>query len=164
MAVVVAAGQAQHLVQARFEVRVVHAFLGDDDVVGAVGRGLVDELSDDVTTGHDERAGHLRRIAAQRLPRDDRRFTLETSDLVHEAYLKLLGYEWDEAEERFRHKTMVNLDAIGPAGSINSTANDMALWVRMLLARGKLGSKQIATKATELGDLRQRRKQAEQQI
>lgn len=39
---------------------------------------------------------HLRQIAARRLPRDDRRFTLETTDLVHEAYLMLLGQdaEW----------------------------------------------------------------------
>lgn len=38
----------------------------------------------------------LRRIAAQRLPRDDRRFTLETGDLVQEAYLMLVGQqaEW----------------------------------------------------------------------
>ena len=35
----------------------------------------------------------LRRIAARRLPPDDRRFTLETSDLVHEAYLVLLGQD-----------------------------------------------------------------------
>lgn len=32
----------------------------------------------------------LRQIAARRLPKDDRQFTLETTDLVHEAYLKLL--------------------------------------------------------------------------
>ncbi len=38
----------------------------------------------------------LRRIAAQRLPREDRRLTLETGDLVQEAYLMLLGQdaEW----------------------------------------------------------------------
>ncbi len=38
----------------------------------------------------------LRQIAARRLPREDRRFTLETGDLVQEAYLMLLGQdaEW----------------------------------------------------------------------
>ncbi len=37
----------------------------------------------------------LRRIAAQRLPRDNRQFTLETCDLVQEAYLMLVGQEAD---------------------------------------------------------------------
>ncbi len=45
----------------------------------------------------------LRRIAALRLPRDDRGFTLDTSDLVQEAYLKLLGQnaEWADRSHFF---------------------------------------------------------------
>lgn len=33
---------------------------------------------------------HLRKIAARRLPQDDRPFTLQTTELIHEAYLKLV--------------------------------------------------------------------------
>ncbi len=45
----------------------------------------------------------LRRIAARRLPRDDRPFTLETGDLVQEAYLMLLGQdaEWQDRAHFF---------------------------------------------------------------
>src|SRR5262249_38994417 len=34
-------------------------------------------------------------------------------------------------------------DAMGPAGSITSTASDMARWVRMLLDRGSLDGKRV---------------------
>lgn len=33
--------------------------------------------------------------------------------------------------------------AFGPAGAISSSANDMAVWMRMLLAGGRLGAKQV---------------------
>jgi len=39
-----------------------------------------------------------------------------------------------------------NIDAIGPAGSINSNIVDMEKWVRLHLNEGKLGKKQIISK------------------
>jgi len=36
-----------------------------------------------------------------------------------------------------------NIDAVGPAGSINSSVRDMALWVRVLLNKGKLGDSRV---------------------
>ena len=46
---------------------------------------------------------HLRGIAARRLPEDGQAFTLETADLVHEAYLKLLdqGSDWQNRAHFF---------------------------------------------------------------
>ena len=41
-----------------------------------------------------------------------------------------------------------NIDNIGPAGSINSTVLDMAQWLRLQLADGKFGGKQIVSSAT----------------
>lgn len=53
-----------------------------------------------------------------------------------------------------------NLDAIGPAGSINSSARDMAQWLRMLLGKGSLGkgkaARRIASRATIEGLMRPR--------
>ena len=45
----------------------------------------------------------LRGIAARRLPEDERGFTLETADLVHEAYIKLLdqGSDWQNRAHFF---------------------------------------------------------------
>jgi CubicO group peptidase (beta-lactamase class C family) len=40
-----------------------------------------------------------------------------------------------------------NIDNIGPAGSINSSVLDMAQWIRMQLAEGKFGGKQIVSAA-----------------
>ena len=40
-----------------------------------------------------------------------------------------------------------NIDAIGPAGSINSNVTDMAKWVMLQLAKGKFGDKQIISEA-----------------
>lgn len=42
-----------------------------------------------------------------------------------------------------------NLDAIGPAGSINSTVNDMLQWVKLHLGDGKVGDTQVVSE-TEL--------------
>lgn len=38
-----------------------------------------------------------------------------------------------------------NIDAIGPAGSINSTVNDMLKWVQLHLEDGKIGDKRIVS-------------------
>ena len=44
-----------------------------------------------------------------------------------------------------------NIDNIGPAGSINSTAADMAKWIRFHLAQGKVGDKSLVS-ASVLGE------------
>jgi len=41
-----------------------------------------------------------------------------------------------------------NIDNIGPAGSINSSVDDMAKWLRFLLAGGKAGDRQLLAAAT----------------
>lgn len=41
-----------------------------------------------------------------------------------------------------------NIDNIGPAGSINSNVDDMARWLRFLLAGGKAGDQQLIAPAT----------------
>ena len=53
------------------------------------------------------------------------------------------GYIWNEAEESFERKEMLELDRIGPAGSINSNVLDMAEWVRFQLAQGRFGDEQL---------------------
>ena len=40
-----------------------------------------------------------------------------------------------------------NIDNIGPAGSINSTALDMAQWIRLQLAGGKIGGTRVVSSA-----------------
>ncbi|MCZ6834812.1 MAG: serine hydrolase, partial [Planctomycetota bacterium] len=47
-----------------------------------------------------------------------------------------LGYIWNETRENFKRLPMRHLDAIGPAGSINSNVLDMAHWVQFQLDRG----------------------------
>lgn len=41
-----------------------------------------------------------------------------------------------------------NIDNIGPAGSINSSVDDMTKWLRFLLAGGKVGDRQLIAPAT----------------
>ena len=56
------------------------------------------------------------------------------------------GYRTDDKKENIRMDYR-NLDAIGPAGSINSTVNDMLLWVQLHLNEGKTGDNQIVSAA-----------------
>ncbi len=61
-------------------------------------------------------------------------------------YTKPLNADFEyEALERTDFR---NIDAIGPAGSINSTVVDMAQWVRLNLNAGKLGDQQIVSEET----------------
>jgi len=54
------------------------------------------------------------------------------------------GEKDDQVEEiPFR-----NIDAIGPAGSINSCINDMTKWIILNLSKGKYGEKQIISEAS----------------
>ena len=62
------------------------------------------------------------------------------------------AYSWDEHNEthtRFEPSAdSPGVDAVGPAGSITSSASDMAKWLRFLLAHGAVDGKQIASKAS----------------
>jgi CubicO group peptidase (beta-lactamase class C family) len=48
-----------------------------------------------------------------------------------------LGYNWSEELKRFQAVPMRDIRNVAPAGAINSSARDMAEWVRALLARGE---------------------------
>lgn len=53
------------------------------------------------------------------------------------------GYTYVPDTQRYLDETMRNLDAIGPAGSINSNVVDMAKWVKLQLASGQYAGKRI---------------------
>jgi CubicO group peptidase (beta-lactamase class C family) len=53
----------------------------------------------------------------------------------------------DEVDDTVQTVPYFNLDAIGPAGSINSNVLDMAQWVRFQLAGGKVGGKPLISAA-----------------
>lgn len=55
-----------------------------------------------------------------------------------------LPYEKEDDQER-QQIPFRNIDAIGPAGSINSNGVDMANWLRVNLNKGKLGDEQIVS-------------------
>ena len=55
------------------------------------------------------------------------------------------GYTADEEIERLPFR---NIDAIGPAGSINMSARDLATYVRFHIAYGKVGDKQLLKEAS----------------
>jgi len=63
-----------------------------------------------------------------------------------------LGYSTkDKKNTRLDYR---NLDAIGPAGSINSSSTDMLQWVKLHLNGGKVGEKQVLS-AAEMTHLHQ---------
>jgi CubicO group peptidase (beta-lactamase class C family) len=53
----------------------------------------------------------------------------------------------DEIDDTVRTIPYFNLDNIAPAGAINSSARDMAQWVRFQLAGGKIGDKPLLSAA-----------------
>lgn len=53
------------------------------------------------------------------------------------------GYSWDTEKETLDQLPMRNLDAIGPAGSINSNVLDMAQWLRFQLNKGAIAGKRL---------------------
>ena len=57
-------------------------------------------------------------------------------------------YPYLEHEDNILRIPFANLDALGPAGSINSTLNDMCKWMALNLNRGKLGDTQIVSEAS----------------
>ncbi len=56
-----------------------------------------------------------------------------------------LGYTWDEDTKSPDHLPMRNLIAIAPAGAINSSANDMSHWLRLMLNGGELDGKRYVS-------------------
>jgi len=58
-----------------------------------------------------------------------------------------LGYAWDAEKQSFRHLPMRNLDAIAPAGSINSNVTDMVQWVRLMLGGGAIDGQRLVSLA-----------------
>jgi CubicO group peptidase (beta-lactamase class C family) len=53
-----------------------------------------------------------------------------------------------EKKDKVEEIPYKNIDAIGPAGSINSNVVDMANWVMMNLNKGKLGDKSVISEAS----------------
>lgn len=58
------------------------------------------------------------------------------------------GYRWDEKKESLEQQPMRMADAIGPAGSINSSARDMARWVVFQLGRGEIDGNRLLKELT----------------
>jgi len=56
-----------------------------------------------------------------------------------------LGYDWSPGVLSWTRAELRNLETIGPAGSIYSTAEDMASWVRLQLARGSFEGRKIVS-------------------
>jgi len=50
---------------------------------------------------------------------------------------------YDEKEGEVKEIPFRNIDAIGPAGSINSSVNEMTRWLLLHLGKGKIGGRQI---------------------
>ena len=57
-----------------------------------------------------------------------------------------LGYQWDEEAEEFDMYPLRTIDNIGPAGSIISTAGDMARWIRFHLGNGVIDGERVLSK------------------
>jgi len=56
------------------------------------------------------------------------------------------GYAWNEDTNSHDFKPMRVLDSIGPAGAINASVEDMARWIRFLLAGGEFEGKRLLSK------------------
>jgi CubicO group peptidase (beta-lactamase class C family) len=58
-----------------------------------------------------------------------------------------VSFPYGEKEDKAIELPFRNLDAMGPAGSINSNVLDMAQWVLLNLNKGKTGDKQVISEA-----------------
>jgi hypothetical protein len=56
------------------------------------------------------------------------------------------GYAWDADEKKLVHQPMRNVDAVAPAGAINSNVRDMVRWVQVQLGRGELGGARLLSR------------------
>ncbi|MDP9362526.1 MAG: serine hydrolase [Acidobacteriota bacterium] len=57
------------------------------------------------------------------------------------------GHRWDGKTERVAMQPMRNYDALAPAGTIKSSAHDMAQWLRFQLAGGVIDGKRLLSQA-----------------
>jgi CubicO group peptidase (beta-lactamase class C family) len=57
-----------------------------------------------------------------------------------------LGYQWNDEAEEFDVYPLRTIDNIGPAGSIISTAGDMARWIRFHLGNGVIDGERVLSK------------------
>ena len=58
------------------------------------------------------------------------------------------GYFWKVDTEELEHQPMRRADAVGPAGSINSSVRDMSRWVMFQLGRGEIDGERLLSEAT----------------
>ncbi len=58
-----------------------------------------------------------------------------------------LGYDYNFDTKETRLLPFRNINEIAPAGAINSSAKDMANWLRFVLNRGEVGGKRLVSKA-----------------
>lgn len=56
-----------------------------------------------------------------------------------------LGYEYDSETKETRNLQMIDLGKIAPAGAINSSASDMAQWLKLLLGGGAFEGKRLVS-------------------
>jgi len=59
-----------------------------------------------------------------------------------------LPYEENQTDGKVVEIPFRDVDAVGPAGSINSNVADMTRWLRLHLAHGRIGDKQVISQAT----------------
>jgi hypothetical protein len=59
-----------------------------------------------------------------------------------------LGYNYNFDTKETRLLPYRNIDEIAPAGAINSSAKDMAQWLRFVLNRGEIGGKRLVSEKT----------------
>lgn len=71
-------------------------------------------------------------------------FSVDASQVTNDFSLP---YRVSEEDTNERMKFM-NISQVGPAGSINSCADDMAQWVKLLLNKGKIDDTQLMQEAT----------------
>jgi CubicO group peptidase (beta-lactamase class C family) len=58
------------------------------------------------------------------------------------------SFPYSKRDEKVVEIPFRNIDAIGPAGSINASANEMARWILLNLNKGKIGDKQVISEET----------------
>jgi CubicO group peptidase (beta-lactamase class C family) len=59
-----------------------------------------------------------------------------------------LGYIYNFDTKETRRLPFRDIDEVAPAGSINSSANDMAKWLRFILSGGNAGGKRLVSEAS----------------
>jgi CubicO group peptidase (beta-lactamase class C family) len=69
-------------------------------------------------------------------------FSVETSKVTDDAALPYVP-----EKKGFKRVPFGNVDALGPAGGINSCAADLTNWVKLQLARGKFNGEQLISEA-----------------